>query len=106
MRSMAEHGVHAARRHVDPKGSRYAALRMARRFRLAQWHLQAQPLGTPGLTLNAVLALHGPSSLGSLMLLFALVCMLPIGGVGNVFGMALWWPSWDWLRGRDRKSVV
>lgn len=91
--------------HRDPSGSRYAALRLARRFRLAQWQLQAQPNGTPGLTLAAVLALHGPSSLSTLMLLFALVTILPIGGVGNVFGVALWWLSWDWLRGRPDMAL-
>ena len=99
---MDERRAHA---HRDPAGSRYAALRLARRFRLAQWHLQAQPLGTPGMTLHAVLALHGPSSLASLILLFALVCILPIGGVGNVFGVALWWLSWDWLRGRPDMTL-
>ena len=99
---MDERRAHA---HRDPAGSRYAALRLARRFRLAQWHLQAQPRGTPGMTLHAVLALHGPSSLASLMLLFALVCILPIGGVGNVFGVALWWLSWDWLRGRPDMTL-
>ena len=99
--------THQAHRHAhrDPTGSRYAALRLARRFRLAQWQLQAQPQGTPGLTLAAVLALHGPSSLSTLMLLFALVTILPVGGVGNVFGVALWWLSWDWLRGRTDMAL-
>lgn len=91
--------------HRDPTGSRYAALRLARRFRLAQWHMQAQPPGTPGLTLQGLLALHGPSSLSTLMLLFALVSILPVGGVGNVFGVALWWLSWDWLRGRPDMAL-
>lgn len=99
---MDERHCHA---HRDPTGSRYAALRLARRFRLALWHLQAQPEGTPGLTLAAVLALHGPSSLSTLMMLFALVSILPIGGVGNVFGVALWWLSWDWLRGRPDMAL-
>lgn len=102
---MVEPGLQHAQRHRDPKGSRYAALRLARRFRRAQWQVQAQPAGTPGLTLAAVLALHGPSSLSTLMMLFALVSMLPIGGVGNVFGVALWWLSWDWWRGRPDMAL-
>lgn len=59
----------------------------------------------PGLTLQAMLALHGSSSLSVLLMLFALVCILPVGGVGNVFGVALWWLSWDWLRGRPDMAL-
>jgi hypothetical protein len=89
----------------DPRGSRYAALRLARRFRQAQGPLQAQPQDKPGMTLQALLALHGSSSLSVLLMVFALVCILPIGGVGNVFGVALWWLSWDWLRGRSQMAI-
>lgn len=89
----------------DPGGSRYAALRLARRFRQAQGPLQAQPQDKPGMTLQALLALHGSSSLSVLLMVFALVCILPIGGVGNVFGVALWWLSWDWLRGRSQMAI-
>jgi hypothetical protein len=89
----------------DPRGSRYAALRLARRFRQAQGPLQAQPQDKPGMTLQALLALHGSSSLSVLLMVFALVCILPIGGVGNVFGVALWWLSWDWLRGRSQMVI-
>lgn len=98
-------GERPRRAERDPGGSRYAALRLARRFRLAQWRLQAQPIGMPGLTLQDMLALHGPSSLSTLLMLFALVCILPVGGVGNVFGVALWWLSWDWLRGRPDMAL-
>lgn len=90
----------------DPSGSRYAALRLARRFRQAQSSLQAQPQDTPGLTLQALLALHGGAqSISVLLMVFALVCILPVGGVGNVFGVALWWLSWDWLRGRSETAL-
>ncbi len=98
-------GERHAQSQRDPGGSRYAALRLARRFRLAQWRLQAQPLGMPGLSLQDMLALHGPSSLSTLLMLFALVCILPVGGVGNVFGVALWWLSWDWLWGRSDMAL-
>ena len=84
----------------DPTGSRYAALRLARRFRHAQHQLQNQQPGMPGLTLAALLELHGPSSLATLLMLYALFCVMPVGGVGNVFGVALWMLSWQWGQGR------
>lgn len=84
----------------DPLGSRYAALRLARRFRHAQRQLQAQPADAPGLTLANLLELHGPSSMATLLMLYALFCVMPVGGVGNVFGVALWLLSWQWARGR------
>lgn len=80
-------------------GSRYHALRLARRFRQALHGLQAQPPEAPGLSLHALLALHGQSSIGTLLMLFSLFCILPVGGVGNVFGVALWMLSWHWYRG-------
>jgi hypothetical protein len=84
----------------DPLGSRHAALRLSRRLRQAQRQLQAQPANAPGLTLADVLALHGPSSMATLLMLYALFCVMPVGGVGNVFGVALWLLSWQWARGR------
>lgn len=84
----------------DPLGSRHAALRLARRFRQALHRLQAQGPQTRGLSLEELLALHGSASLATLLMLFALVCLLPVAGVGNVFGVALWWLSWDWWRDR------
>lgn len=84
----------------DPTGSRYAALRLARRFRHAQHQLQGQRPDAPGLTLAALLELHGPSSVATLLMLYALFCILPVGGVGNVFGVALWMLSWQWSQGR------
>lgn len=86
----------------DLLGSRYAALRLARRFRHAQRQLQAQPAHAPGLTLSNLLELHGSSSLATLLMLYALFCVMPVGGVGNVFGVALWLLAWQWARGAQR----
>lgn len=85
----------------DPTGSRYAALRLARRFRHAQQQFQGQRPDAPGLTLSALLTLHGPSSMATLLMLYALFCVMPVGGVGNVFGVALWVLSWQWGLGRQ-----
>ena len=84
----------------DPTGSRYAALRLARRFRHAGNVLKAQPAGAPGLTLAKVLELHGEASMATVLMLYAMFCVMPVGGVGNVVGVALWWLAWQWGRGR------
>ncbi len=81
-----------------PSVSRYASLRLARRFRHALH--QAQRTGATGLTLRELVALHGQASIATLLLLYAGFCLLPVGGVGNVFGVALWLLSWRWARGR------
>lgn len=84
----------------DPLGSRYAALRLARRFRHAHAHLKAQPGGAPGVSVAGLLELHGTASMATLLMLYALFCVMPVGGVGNVFGVALWLLAWQWWRGR------
>jgi hypothetical protein len=81
-------------------GSRYYALRLARRFRHALHRLQALPNDAPGLTLAEVLALHGGASMSTWLILWSLFSILPVGGVGNVAAMAMWWLAWDWWRGR------
>lgn len=84
--------------------SRYVALRLARRFRHAL--REAQRPGAPGgLTLHDLVALHGQASIATLLLLYAVFCLLPVGGVGNVFGVALWLLSWQWARGKDRLAL-
>ena len=83
--------------HHDPTGSRYAALRLARRFRHAL--KVAQGPGNVGLTLSDLVNLHGHASIATLLLLYAVFCLMPVGGVGNVFGVALWLLSWQWARG-------
>ncbi|MDM7948626.1 exopolysaccharide biosynthesis protein [Hydrogenophaga sp.] len=85
----------------DPNGSRYAALRLARKFRHAGDALKAQPAGAPGLTLAKVLQLHGEASTATLLMLYAIFCVMPVGGVGNVVGVALWWLAWQWGHGRS-----
>jgi hypothetical protein len=84
----------------DQAGSRYAALRLARRFRHAGNVLKAQPAGAPGMTLAKVLQLHGEASTATVLLLYAMFCVMPVGGVGSVLGVALWWLAWQWGRGR------
>lgn len=95
----------------DALGSRHRALRLARRFRRALHALPPLPpspnapepapaASPPGLTLGEVLDLHGTASLGSLVLFWSMFGQLPVGGVGNVAGVALWWLAWDWWRDR------
>lgn len=80
--------------------SRYRALRLARRLRQARAALAdadvARPRGAPGITLGDLLGLHGTASMGSLLLFWSLFSQLPVGGVGNVAAVALWWLSLDW----------
>lgn len=83
--------------------SRYAALILARRFRSA--FRDAQNQGSGGLTLNGLLALHGQASIATMLLLYAVFCLMPVGGVGNVFGVALWLLSWQWALGRSAVAL-
>ncbi len=94
----------------DPLGSRYKALRLARRFRHALAQMQAQDEAKPsGMNFQALLDLHESSnqkgSMGTLLLLFSLFCLMPVGGVGNVFGVALWLLSWDYAQGRTQMRL-
>jgi len=82
-----------------PSNSRDASLLLARRFRHALH--QAQRTGATGLTLRDLVALHGQASIATLLLLYAVFCLLPVAGVGNVFGVALWLLSWRWARGSN-----
>ncbi len=85
---------------LEDKVSRYRALRLARRLRQARSALpdgsEAQIRTAPGITLGELLGLHGAASPGSLLLFWSLFCQLPVGGVGNVAAVALWWLSFDW----------
>jgi hypothetical protein len=83
--------------HGSTSGSRYATLRLAHRLRQALKH--AQNPNTTGITLDALVRLHGQASIATLLLLYAVFCLMPVGGVGNVFGIALWLLSWQWARG-------
>lgn len=84
----------------EDEASRYRALRLARRLRQARSTLpelgDAQVRKGPGITLGDLLGLHGAASMGSLLLFWSLFCQLPVGGVGNVAAVALWWLSLDW----------
>ncbi len=64
------------------------------RLRAAADHL-AQPEGDAQVRLDHIAQAHGPAAQGTLLVLMALPCMLPIPGVGTVLGsglllMALW----------------
>lgn len=83
--------------------SRYASLRLARRFRQALHHIK--DTGSAGLTLHDLVALHGHASIASLLLLYAVFCLMPVGGVGNVFGVALWLLSWQWAQGHGSLTL-
>jgi len=49
----------------------------------------AAGLGAGPVTLAQLAALQGPAALGSLLVLLAAPCVLPVPGVGNVMGLAL-----------------
>lgn len=83
--------------------SRYVSLRLARRFRHAL--SQAKTAGGAGLTVHDLLALHGNASIATLLMLYALFCLFPVGGVGNVFGVALWLLSWQWAKGQNHLAL-
>lgn len=83
--------------------SRYVSLRLARRFRHA-YHAIALT-GHSDLTVHDLVALHGNSSIASLLLLYAVFCLMPVGGVGNVFGVALWLLSWRWAGGHGSMAL-
>ena len=83
--------------------SRHESLRLARRFRRAL--SDAKAAGGAGLTLHDLLALHGHASIATLLMLYALFCLLPVGGVGNVFGVALWLLSWQWAKGQRQLTL-
>jgi hypothetical protein len=43
--------------------------------------------------------------MGTLLLLLSLFCLMPVGGVGNVFGAALWLLAWTHLQGRTEMPL-
>lgn len=49
----------------------------------------AERLGAEPVALHELAALQGPAATGSLLILLALPCMLPVAGVGTVLGMGL-----------------
>lgn len=59
-------------------------LRLAWRLRRASCRLPEQ-----GLSLRELAELHGPAAPGSLLILLAAPCLLPIPGVGTVLGLSL-----------------
>ena len=73
--------------------------RLQQRLQAAADALQALP-GTAPVPLGHIAEAHGPAAQGSLLVLMALPCLLPIPGVGTVLGTGLvlmawllWWPQ-------------
>lgn len=81
-------------------GSPTPALSLPQRLREAAQALTAAPVSFAELA-----ALHGEGSQGSLLILLALPCLLPIPGVGNVMGAALVLIAWAQWRGRSRRPL-
>lgn len=65
----------------------------------------AQGLTAAPVSFAELAALHGEGGHGSLLILLALPCLLPIPGVGNVMGAALVLLAWAQWRGRSRRPL-
>ena len=68
---------------------------IAERLRAAAADLPDAPV-----TMAGLLQAHGPAAQGSLLLLLAVPCMLPLPGTGTVFGLGLLAFAWALWRGR------
>lgn len=75
-------------------------LRLAWRLRRASCRLPEQ-----GLTLRELADLHGPAAPGSLLILLAAPCLLPIPGVGTVLGLSLLTLAAGLWRGRSHHGL-
>lgn len=65
----------------------------------------AHALGTEPVALRHLADAHGPAGLGSLMILLAAPCMLPVPGVGTVLGMGLLGLALALWRGQDGPAL-
>jgi hypothetical protein len=57
------------------------------------------------LSLGELLQLHGQDSGAALLMLMALLCTLPVAGVGTVLSLGIFALAWAWLRGRDSVNL-
>jgi hypothetical protein len=76
------------------------ALPLPQRLNEAARTLSGAPLSFADLAV-----LHGEGGHGSLLILLALPCLLPVPGVGNVMGAALVLLSWVHWRGGDTRAL-
>lgn len=65
----------------------------------------ARTLSGAPLSFADLAVLHGEGGHGSLLILLALPCLLPVPGVGNVMGAALVLLSWVHWRGGDTRTL-
>lgn len=65
----------------------------------------AAPDGAWRLTVAELLALPGPQSLPSVLLVSASLTLLPVAGAGTVLSFLLWWVAWAWWQGHEHLPV-
>ncbi|MCV2369720.1 exopolysaccharide biosynthesis protein [Roseateles oligotrophus] len=65
----------------------------------------ALALPADGVSLQQLAALHGPAATGSLLILLAAPCLLPLPGVGSVLGMGLLAMALALWRGNTSESA-
>ncbi len=82
-----------------------AGLRLRARLRRSLRKLQTGASQTDGMTVQELLDLHGAAPLAAVLVLLSLCCVVPIAGVGNVFGAALWMISWQWRQARGSLTL-
>lgn len=51
------------------------------------------------LSLNALMGLHGESSVAVLLVLLSVISVLPVGGVGTLMSLGMCAVAWAWVRG-------
>lgn len=78
---------------------------LAQRLRsAADGHRAGTPFSAAGslrLSLADLLGLHGETSGAVLLMLFAVVCSVPLPGTGTAMCLGIWALSWAWARGHD-----
>ena len=82
-----------------------AGLRLRATLRRSLRRLQAGSAQPGGMTVQELLDLHGAAPLAAVLVLLSLCCVVPIAGVGNVFGAALWMISWQWWQARGSLTL-
>jgi hypothetical protein len=87
-------------RRSRPPASRFAAVRLVYRVRKLLRALDTHPT-TRGVCVNELLQLHDGATLGVMLVVYSLVGMLPVAGIGNLTGIGLWYLAWHWWNGRQ-----
>lgn len=68
-------------------------------------HAAAAALGDERVSLQALLAAHGPAAPGALLVLVSAACMVPLPGVGMVLGLGLLSLAWALARGQHLQQL-